>query len=211
MKYNRRKNKKPYYSLQSSFNKYEAFSFIVFLLLIILLIAYMIWGFVTSIIFAAIIAGTFSPLFHYLHETKKINKNLSSILVCLLIVLFIFIPGIYIIVQLSEELGSFYNSMRSNLNEKTLNQIFFGDHIFARFTAKSFALLKKEYNMNTINDLISGSLSKVSLSLFNSVNKLISNIFSFIFQFFIMLVAIYSFFIRKRVTAISFRSISFKK
>lgn len=176
------------------FNRYETLAFIAFLLFVIFLIVYMMWNFLTSIIFATIIAGSFYPLFNFLIERTKWSRNVCSLIVCLLIVLVIFIPGIYLIIRLSKEILYFYEGLRSNINEETINQIFFGRHYFAKTAAAIFDLLDKDYTIQSIKGFVTEGLSKVSLTAFNSVNQLVGNIFSFLFRFFIMIVAIFAIF-----------------
>ncbi|MEM7183375.1 MAG: AI-2E family transporter, partial [Spirochaetota bacterium] len=152
------------------------------------------WSFLTSLVFASIIAGAFFPIFHYLVDKKQMNRTYAASIVCFLIVLVIFIPGTYITIQLSKELVVFYEGLKSGITEKTLNDLFFGDHFFATTVASTFDLLNQEYNLDSIKKLITSGLSKVSLTALNSVNALVGNIFSFFFQFFVMLVAIFAIF-----------------
>lgn len=175
-------------------NKYEIYSFVTFLLFILALMAYMMWSFLTSLVFAAIIAGAFYPIYYILVEKKNYNRTYSALFVCSIIVLVIFIPGTYIIIELSKELVIFYNGLSSALTEKALNQVFFGDHIFARTTHQLFQVLDKEYNLDSIKLIVTSGLSKVSLYLLNSVNALVGNIFAFFFQFFVMIIAIFAIF-----------------
>lgn len=52
-----------------------------------------------------------------------------------------------------------------------------------------------EYSMKTIEDLILGSVKSTSFYLFNKVNTMIGNLFSFLFQFLLMLLGIYAIFL----------------
>ncbi|MCB1192798.1 MAG: AI-2E family transporter [Leptospiraceae bacterium] len=175
-------------------NKYETLSFILFLIFVVCLMIYMMWNFLTSIIFATIIAGTFYPFFRHLVQKTKWSRNICSLIVCLFIVLVIFIPGVYLIVRFSKEIMFFYEGLRSNINEETIDQIFFGNHYFSKTTSAIFQLIGRDYTIPSIKEFVTEGLSKISLTIFESLNQLVGNIFSFLFQFFIMLVAIFAIF-----------------
>ncbi|MCP5513100.1 MAG: AI-2E family transporter [Leptospiraceae bacterium] len=178
----------------SKYNNLEAISFIIFLLFIMALMFYMMWNFLTSIIFAGIIAGAFYPMLNYLIVRTGWSRNLASFLVSFFIIIVIFLPAIFIIIRLSKEILIFYEGARLNLNEATINHIFFGDHYFAKTASAVFDVIDREYTLESIISLITEGLSEISLKALNSLNNLVGNIFSFLFQFFIMILAIFALF-----------------
>ncbi|MCC5814986.1 MAG: AI-2E family transporter [Leptospira sp.] len=175
--------------------RYETYSFIFLLVGITGLLFYMSWNFLTPIIFAGIVAGTFYPLLNYIINKTKWSRTTASLLVCLLIIVLLFIPTIYIVVRISQEILAVYSSLKEVLTGENLNAIFFGEHYFAQLAMKIFTFLNMEYSMKTIEDLILGSAKSVSFFLFNRVNTMIGNVFSFIFQFLLMLLGIYAIFL----------------
>ncbi len=175
--------------------RYETYSFILFLIGITALLVYMSWNFLTPLVFAGIIAGTFYPLLNWILEKTGWPRPVVSLLVCVLIIVIIFIPTIYIIVRLSQEILAFYNSTKEFLTAENLNRIFFGDNYFAELARNLFHFLNLEYSMKTIEDLVLGSVKSISLAFLNSLNTMIGNVFSFLFQFFLMLLGIYTLFV----------------
>lgn len=175
--------------------RYETYSFIVLLIAITALLFYMSWNFLTPIIFSGIIAGTFYPLLNYILKKTNWSRTLVSSLVCLLIIVLLFIPTIYIIVRISQEILAVYASFREFLAGDNLNVIFFGDHYFAQLAERVFTFLNMDYSMKTIEELVLGSAKSVSFFLFNRVNTMIGNVFSFLFQFLLMLLGIFAIFL----------------
>jgi predicted PurR-regulated permease PerM len=154
----------------------------------------MAWNYLTAIIFAGIIAGSFYPLLNYFIERWNLSRTIASLIVCLIILTVLFIPTIYVVVRISQEILNFYQSFRENLTEENLNLIFFGDHSFALFTKRAFEFLNLDYSRDTIESMILGSAKSASIYLFERVNTMIGNLFSFLFQFILMLLGIFAIF-----------------
>lgn len=174
--------------------RYETYSFIILLAAITLLLLYMFWGYLTPLIFAGIIAGTFYPLLNYILEKTSWSRTVVSSILCLIIIVILFIPTIYILVRLTQEIHSFYQAIRDFISNKNMALIFFGDHSFAVLAKRAFTFLNMDYTQKTIEDLVLGSAKQVSFFLFNRVNIMIGNLFSFLFQFLLMLIAIFAIF-----------------
>jgi predicted PurR-regulated permease PerM len=172
--------------------RYETYSFIFLLGSITVLLGYMFWDYLTPLIFAGIIAGTFYPLLNFIIEKTRWSRTLAAIFVCLIIIVILFIPTVYIVVRLTQEIHSFYQSIREFITEENLNLIFFGNHSFAILAKRAFTFLNMEYTQKTIEDLILGSAKQVSFFMFNRVNTMIGNLFSFLFQFMLMLLGIFA-------------------
>lgn len=175
--------------------RYETYSFILLLVAITGLTGYMFWNFLTPLIFAGIIAGTFYPFLNWVLDKTGWSRMAAASVVCFVIIIILFIPTIYIIVRLSKEILTFYQSIREFLTEENLNAMFFGDHSFALVAKRVFRFLNMEYNFKVIEELILGSIKQVSFYLFNRVNTMIGNIFSFLFQFLLMLLGIFALFV----------------
>lgn len=174
---------------------YETYSFIFLLFLITGLILYMAWNFLTAIIFAGIIAGSFYPLLTWLLNKTHWSRWVASLIVSTIILVIIFIPVIFILVRLSQEILSFYNSVREFLTVENLNLIFFGDHFFARFAAKAFEFLNLEYSLKTIEGIVLDSTKSASFYLLNRVNTMVGNIFTFLFHILLMFLLIFVIFL----------------
>jgi predicted PurR-regulated permease PerM len=153
----------------------------------------MFYDYLNSILFAAIIAGSFYPLLTHFETKYSFSKSLAATIVCLIILLVLIIPSIYIIVRLSQEILNFYQNTKQIFTEENINKFFFEDHSYTVVLKKIFEFLNLEYNRSTIEDLIVNSLKSVSLFLFNQINSMVGNVFSFLFQFIMMLIGIFVF------------------
>jgi len=177
----------------SKFFKYQTYSFILVFLGICSLLVYMFFDFLNSMLFAAIIAGSFYPLQIYIERKYSFKRSISASIVCIVILLVLIIPSIYIIVRLSQEILGFYQNTKMIFTEENINRFFFEDHSYTLVLKKIFEFLNLEYNRTTIEEMIVNSLKSVSLFLFDQINSIVGNVFSFLFQFFIMLIGIFVF------------------
>ena len=110
-------------------SKHGIIVFFVGYIVLFYLIGLMLWPFLSSIIFAGILAGSFYPVMKALNSRLK-HPRWSAIIICLIIILAIFLPSIFIIVKLSEEALSLYQTIKNHLSDDDLEQLFFGGEFF---------------------------------------------------------------------------------
>lgn len=179
----------------SEYNKYQAIAFLIILFFSIFLVGFIIWEYITPVIFGAIVSGAFYPFFTYLMEKKHFSRKQASILVLTIIILVIFIPSLYFIVRLSREILDLYSAIQSNFSKSTVSIILFGNNYFADSMKNIFEFLNMQYTPDHVEDLIIGGVKKLSVFALNSINTVIGNIFSFIFQLVIMIFVIFGLFL----------------
>ena len=179
-------------TITPDFSKHSNIAFIIGYLLLLYLVGFMAWPFISSIIFAGILAGTFYPLATYFHNRLLIRRSWAALLVCLIIIAAIFVPSIYLVIQLSKEAIGLYQNISENLTEELLEELFFGEGILPRMLQEVFHTLNMEYNIATIQNLLLDGAKNASTFLFDTINVWISNTFSFFFQLIIMLVIIFA-------------------
>lgn len=172
-------------------SKHSIVVFFVGYIVLFYLIGLMLWPFLSSLIFAGILAGSFTPVKRFIQ--KKIHSNKwSAVIVCLIIVLAIFLPSIFIIVKLAEEALLLYQSLKETLTDETLEELFFGVKYFPEIMRELFEMANMDFNMASIKNLLLESSKDVSTYAFEILNSWISNIFSFFLHFVIMLIVIYT-------------------
>jgi len=172
--------------------KHSNVVFIVIYFLLLSLMGMLAWPFITPIIFAGIIAGTFYPLLIYLEDKLSLNQRKSAVIVCLLIFLAIILPSVFIVTELSREALALYEFLKLNLTEDKISHYLFESKYFSGLMAEIFQVADVEYNVATVQNLILNAAKNVSASLFELLNLWITNIFSFFFQFLIMMLVIYT-------------------
>jgi predicted PurR-regulated permease PerM len=170
---------------------------IFFLFLFIVVIGLNIYLFHTlfhTLAFATIIAGAFYPIFSYLYTVKKIKKNIAALIVTLCVLLTIVLPSIYLIGQLSKESLSFYKSISGEFTKDVVKNHLLGEGTIA--TSIDSILGTLEVDM-TKEELYKSMLEK-SRNYFGSFlkvfNSLISDAIKLLFQFIMVLLAIYAIF-----------------
>lgn len=201
------------------FQKVSNSYFVVLFLGFLGLILYMIWPFVSAVLFAAILGGTFRPIYSRIYaklhpdlkldesldeeERKKaeevikkkenMTKMMAGVITCVGIILLIFLPLIWMGINLSREAYDLYQSIQSTVSREWIDEIFFGDSWIAMKTKDLFASLQIDYNFETLEKWIVEGAKTVSLFVFETINSWLSNVFGFLFQFIIMMILIYTF------------------
>lgn len=165
--------------------------FIIIYVLLLFLMGFLAWPFITPIIFAGIIAGAFAPLMDLIQTKLKIGRKKAAIIVCIVIIISMILPSIYLVMQLSREAFTLYEFLKENFTAENITTFLFKGQFFPDIMQKLFSLANLEYNVMTIQKIVLSAAKNVSSGLFDLLNQWISNIFSFIFQFLIMLLVIY--------------------
>jgi predicted PurR-regulated permease PerM len=172
--------------------KHSNVVFIIIYFILLSLMGMLAWPYITPIIFAGIIAGTFYPLLNYLTDKLNLNHKKAAGIVCLLIFLAIILPSVFLVMQLSREALALYEFLKTNLTEDKITYYLFERNFFSGLMGEIFQIADMEYNVTTIQNLILDTAKNVSSTLFEILNLWITNIFSFIFQFLIMMLMIYT-------------------
>ncbi len=159
---------------------------------VLALVFVMAWPFLTPIIFGGILAGSFLSVMRFATDRLKFSRNLSAILVCVLILLLVILPGLYIVAQLAGEVRQVYLYLKGSLDQEVITGFLFGDGSTARTAREIFGYIGVDYNYETIRTFILDTAQNVSLALLNQLNTLLSEMLVFSFQFVMMMLFTYS-------------------
>lgn len=151
----------------------------------------MLWPFLSSIIFAGILAGSFTPLMRVIDSRLHLPKW-SAIIVCLVIILAIFLPSIFIVIKLSEEALILYQSISKLLLESDWEKMILGFQSFPEVVRKAIEMADLQLNANSIKGVLLDTSKEISTGVINVLNSWIANIFSFFLRFIIMIIVIYT-------------------
>jgi len=179
-------------------SKIQSAYFFFVLFLLIGLNAYLLAPIFGVFMFSAIIASTFWPLHVLIKEKTKSSENNAAILTTTFISLVILIPVTLLLIGISKELITFYKLVSTPerialFKEDILSKKHLTDHFLV--------LLNKVGISITMEDIINMALSKVqgvTGHLFKWLNGLLGSGVSFLFQFVLLVMMIYSFFSRGR-------------
>lgn len=167
---------------------------IVFLLAYIGLFALLgtlFWPFVTPIIFACILAGTFYPAMMYIIHRFKLRRKWAALIICILIVAAVLVPSIFLVTQISQEAFQLYQYLRTKLTEDNLEQVLFGIKYFPEIAQEFFDMVNMEYDLSGVQNFILDGAKNISSILFNLINSWITNLLAFLVEFLVMLVVIF--------------------
>jgi len=180
-------------------NKFETYYFLLLFLVIIVLNLFLMAPLFHAIVFAGILAGTFYPLFKFLNEKKNLSRELSSALTTTVILLFIIVPLVYMMFQISKEAISLYGIIKDAMSQQSMQDFIYGDGAFATAIQKTLNGLSIEVTKEQIITRLLSRIKDISGVVLQSINGMIGDTFSMIFQFFIMIIVTYSFFLKGEV------------
>lgn len=173
-------------------------AFIVFSIIFLVVLIMNIYLFIPllhSILFAAILAGTFYPFHQKVLDRCEGRKELASLITTCLITLLILLPMVYTILQVSKEGMNLYQMINSSLSQTEVRNFFFGSGPFARLLQGTLDLFQISISKQEIyQELLSKTQGATSL-IVDTFNGLISNTFNILFQFAMMILAMYGLFL----------------
>ncbi len=174
--------------------KHSKVVFFVGYIALFYLIGLMLWPFLTSLIFAGILAGSFSPLMDLI-DNKLERRKLSAVIVCSIIVLAVFVPFIFITVKLSQEALLLYQNIKAQIDNNELDFFTYGVRYFPEMLGEVFGMADIKVNTDSIKGLLVDTSKDASSAIFDTLNSWISNIFSFLLHFLIMIIVIFTLFV----------------
>ncbi len=137
-------------------------------------------------------AGSFAPLNTRLKDKLGNREQLSAILTCIVILMVVILPCVYILLQLSKESIELYRSVKDGLSRDSVNNFLFGNGTFAGLVSTFTDFFNIEVSMTEIEAKVLEVVQGASGQMFSFVNGLFSNIISFSFNFILMLLTTYS-------------------
>jgi predicted PurR-regulated permease PerM len=171
--------------------------FIIFIIFTALIVA-LGWAYRHAIIFALILAGIFYPLMDLLRRKYKISEQIASLSICFTITLGIFIPFIYFVLEITQELIIF--SQFLNLNQvaqmtQILEQYYNSDGVLAIRMKEGLKYLEiytfADLQLQII-DILKG-FTGAAFNFFNTlVGNLLGNTLLFLLQYIVMIVFIFA-------------------
>ncbi len=158
---------------------------------------YLLWmmmrPFLGAIIFASIITGSIYPLYTRLLEKTQFSRRMGAIIMCVLVIVIVFFPTIYLSFVLSKEAILLYQHMASGITNESVNNFFFGDGYVSGLVKDLSSMLGLEVNMDTFRNEIVNQIKNFSGIAIATINSIVGNLVSFLFNFVIMILVIYAF------------------
>ena len=174
-------------------NIYQIIAFFIFFLFISTIIIFMIWDFLSVLAFSLIITGCFYPVMEFIVKNTKWKRKICALITCLLIILLVFVPAIYIVFHLSREILNIYDIVSNFFQNDKLEIFFLEDNSVGQFLSSIFQSFDLEYSFKVIKSMFLEILKFVSTRSFNYLNTIAGNVVSFIGQSILVMLAIYAF------------------
>ncbi|MCF6290066.1 MAG: AI-2E family transporter [Desulfobacterales bacterium] len=162
--------------------------FLLLFLGAILALGRLLWPFASILILSFLLAGLFRPVYLFLLR-KRFTATFSSLATCILIVLLVFVPLLFFVGALSQEMLGFYQQIKGTdlgLKLKELIQapmVTQAREIFAGF---GFDLEPQKLS-NTLAEVSTA----IGLFIYGQVSAWAANIMNFVISFFLMIIVIF--------------------
>lgn len=147
------------------------------------------------IIFGAILAGTFAPLFNWLLTRTGMKREVCSALTCFVIVLVVILPLLYIVLQLSKESLTAYRIIRDGLSKEGVNDFLFGEGQLAQLIRSGADIFNIEFSPQELESYLLEAIRNFSSTLLSTLNHWIGNMAMIIFNFVIMMIVVFGLFV----------------
>lgn len=167
--------------------------FAVILIFLIYLMWVMMQPFLNVIIFASIIAGGVYPWFGKLLEKTRLSRPLGASVMCGLIILVIFVPMIWLLMQLSREAVNLYQHLTALVNNESVNQFLFGAGYFAESLRSVGKLFEIDVSLQAFRAAVVPYIKGFSVFALGAINGIVGDILTFLFNFSIMILVVYAF------------------
>jgi predicted PurR-regulated permease PerM len=168
-------------------------AFAGFFLFMAFLAGLLAWPHLTAIIFAGILAGTFAPLQRFLVQGRQWRAERAAFVVCLVIVVVIVLPAVYVLVRLADEVASVYHLVQAPETLETLHDHLFGEGRVASAAERAFLFFRPDqiYSAGTVQAILEEAARALSGSALTLLNALVGNLFSFLYQFTVMILVVF--------------------
>jgi predicted PurR-regulated permease PerM len=154
------------------------------------LIGWLMLPFLSTIVLAAVVTGVFNPVYRFMYKKFGIRQTFSAMITCILIFFILFVPIIFFTGILSKEAYDFYLMGKTAVLDGQVKKFLESYHVIEKIN-----IMLSNINMNVSIEDMNRSLSEVGkalgLFLFDQAKLITSNIFSFVVNFFFMLLIVF--------------------
>lgn len=166
--------------------------FTIYFIISILMLGWLFRPFVSIIILGATVTGLFNPLYGLLND--KMRPTLASLLTCVVIFFALFVPIVSMVGILSAEAYDLYQMARDAVLSDQIRSLLEGSPMIEKAN-QLLARVNVQITASELNSAISEVGRIVGLFLYTQARVISTNVFSFIINFFLMLLVIYYLFI----------------
>jgi len=162
--------------------------FIVIFLITIFFVGKIVWPFLSILVLAFVLTGTFYPLYRLF--ARKMRPGLASVITCLIIFLVVFLPVVFLVGALSREAYHLYQMGATAAISQDIKQLF-QDSRFVESIERLFATYDIKISAEQFNKALSELGKFIGLFLYQQAGAVASNVLKFVLNFAFMLLVIF--------------------
>jgi len=146
--------------------------------------------FLSTIVLASVVTGVFNPVYRYMVKKVGISQVFSALITCTLIFFILFVPILFFTGILSKEAYDFYLMGKTAVLDGQVKKFLESYHIIEKINTL-LSNINMQVTIDDLNQSISELGKAVGLFLFDQAKMITSNIFSFVVNFFFMLLIVF--------------------
>ena len=175
-------------------NNFTTKIFLSFFIIIILVNAFLFQGLFHALAFAAILSGSFFPLYNKLNRKFK-RKEVASLLTTIVLVTCILVPVSYIVISLSKESLNLYRDLGREFSRQEIHEFFLGDGLAAKVVDYLSVHFNIDIDLLVLKQKALILAQSATSKIMTLANSWVSQAIGFMFQFLMMILACYAYFI----------------
>lgn len=156
----------------------------------IYMLGWLLLPFFSIIVMAAVISGIFYPIYRLLCSKERIRPAFSSFLTCILIFLILFIPIVFFVGILTQEALGLYQLAKEAVSKDQIINLLKGSRVLERINGPL-----GNFNITITGEQLQQAISELGKELgffvFEQSRFIAGNTFSFLVDFFFMLLVIF--------------------
>lgn len=171
--------------------RYKPYIFVIIFLISLLLLLWTIYPFIYTIIMSLLLVGVLHPVYQWLVKISHGRVHGSSLLLCVLIFLGIFVPLVFLISTLSVEVTDFYVYLRQSLTVEAVSRLMEQHAVWVDKVQHLLQRFDKSYDFANLEEYVVAMGKTVGLIMYDQTRMLAGKVLHFSLHFVMMIVIIY--------------------
>lgn len=163
--------------------------FLLFFLISIIALARLLWPFLSILVLSFLLTSIFRPVYNYL-LSKLSSRSAASILTCILIILLVFIPLLFLVGALSKEAFGLYQMVKGTNWGVKIQELILGNATVLQLK-EGLAGLGVNFDPESLSRALAEFAKTAGFFLYNHASTWAANLFQFAFSFFMMIIVIF--------------------
>jgi predicted PurR-regulated permease PerM len=172
----------------------KGFFFLTLFLISFLLFGALFWPFLTTFLLAILLTSVFDGSYTFIKERLRLDKNLSALLICLLIVAAVILPISILTVLIGQEAFSLFLWAKEHIDTKTIETFFKNNTWLISQMNTLESTLSIDLSPEALREHIGSVLRSIGFSLYSNITTLGSNLLNIVFNFFLLIFILFYFF-----------------